>query len=303
MRRSEFVAGLGIATFAMSPPSASVERAEIALQEIERSTGGRLGVAAIDAGTHAILEHRADERFPMRSTFKVLAAAAILRNVDRGAESLDRKIHFTASDLLTYAPITAANVREGSMTVGALCGAAIEYSDNTAANLLLQALGGPPKVTSFARSIGDPLTRLDRFEPDLNSALPGDPRDTTTPAAMAADLQAVMLGNALSRASRASLAGWMLRCTTGASSLRAGFPTGWRIGDKTGSGGRRNTTGDSDTHNDIAVVWPPRQEPLVIAAYLTGANVSAAKSEAALAAVGRLANAWIAGAVASTERG
>ena len=157
------------------------------LAEIEAREGGRLGVFVRDTGTGATIEHRADERFPMCSTFKLLTAAAALKRVDQGAERLDRKIAYGPSDLLDYAPIAKAHVAEGGMTVADLCAAAIDWSDNTAGNLVLQSIGGPAGFTQFARSLGDEVTRLDRNEPTLNESLPGDPRDTTSPRAMAAE--------------------------------------------------------------------------------------------------------------------
>jgi beta-lactamase class A len=168
-----------------------------------------------------------------------------------------------------------------SMTVAQLCAAAIERSDNTAANLLVHSLLGPAGVTKFARKIGDPVTRLDRDEPQLNSAIPGDPRDTTTPAAMAADARALVLGNALSAHLRAQLRGWILACQTGGLSLRAGVPARWREGDKTGSG-------DHGTVNDVAIFWLPQRAPIVVAAYATGMTVSGTAQYAVLAGVGRI---------------
>ena len=174
------------------------------------------------------------------------------------------------------------------MALGSLCEAAITLSDNTAMNLLLASLKGPDAVTAFARSLDDAATRLDRTEPALNEAVPGDPRDTTTPSAMARDLTALVLGEALSAASRGRLAGWMVANTTGGTKLRAGLPPGWTVGDKTGAGGH-------GTSNDVAVAWTPDGRPLVVAVYLTGA-VSATEEarSAAMAAVGRIAAATLA---------
>src|SRR5215813_10801774 len=169
---------------------------------IEQRTGARIGVAAIDTGSGKRVDYRSGERYPMCSTFKFLAAAAVLKRVDEGKEKLDRFISYTANDILEYAPVTKAHLNDGGMTLGALCAAAIEQSDNTAGNLLLDAIGGPVGLTNFASSIGDEITRLDRKEPDLNSAIPGDERDTTTPAAMCADMQRLLLGSSLSESSR-----------------------------------------------------------------------------------------------------
>jgi len=259
------------------PPAAATQR----LAALEARIGGRLGVAVLDTGTGRRLEYRGAERFPLCSTFKVLLAGAVLSRVDRGQERLDRPVSYGPAALLDYAPVTRARVAEGRLTVGELCAAAVEVSDNTAANLLLDTLGGPAALTAFARSLGDAETRLDRHEPDLNEALPGDPRDTTTPSAMTATLQTLLLGSALEPASRQRLEGWMVAATTGRNKLRAGLPAGWIAGDKTGSGAR-------GTMNDVALVRPPGQAPLLVAAYLTGSQASGADREAVLAEVGRL---------------
>ena len=243
MHRRSFLAGLAATVASLrarAPPSAE-ERLDLAnkrLAEIEAREGGRLGVFVRDTGTGSTLEHRTDERFPMCSTFKLLAAAAALKRVDEGAERLDRRIAYGPSDLLNYAPIARAHVAEGAMTLSDLCAAAIDWSDNTAANLILQAIGGPAGFTQFERSLGDSVTRLDRNEPRLNEATPGDKRDTTSPRAMAADMQKVLLGDTLSEASRLKLEAWLIGDKVGDKRLRAGLPSSWRIGDKTGSGER-----------------------------------------------------------------
>ncbi len=189
---------------AASLPFATASFADAnALAALEAKAGGRLGVAALDSSTGKRIDYRAGERFPMCSTFKLLAVAAILHRVDTHDERLDRWVQYGKADLLEYAPITKANVDKGGMLLGQLCAAAIEYSDNTAANLILVALGGPQGVTDYARSLGDRVTRLDRNEPTLNTAIPGDPRDTTTPAAMMSDLNALVQGTALSGRPRA----------------------------------------------------------------------------------------------------
>ena len=252
------------------------------LAALEAKTGGRLGVAALDVASGARLAHRDDERFPMCSTFKAMAVAAMLARVDRGADRLNRFVPYRRADLLEYAPVTRAHVRAGGMTVGELCAAAIEHSDNTAANLILASIGGPPGWTGFVRSLDDAASRLDRVEPALNDVAPGDTRDTTTPLAMLRDLELTVLGKVLSPASRDRLAGWMVACETGKQRLRAGLPSAWRVGDKTGTcDSHHNTTGD------IAVAWAPGG-PMVIASYLADANVDPVGRDAALAEVGRI---------------
>lgn len=249
---------------------------------IEARLGGRMGAAALDTQTGKHFEHRATERFPMCSTFKVVLVSAILSRVDANQEKLDRFIHYTKADLLDYAPITKAHLQEGGMTISALCAAAIEYSDNTAANLLLTILGGPAHVTRYAHSLGDSVTRLDRTEPTLNNAAPGDVRDTTSPLAMLHDMQTLLLEKkALSSDSRQRLDAWLVANTTGSGSLRAGLPSAWRIGDKTGSGKNGAT-------NDIAICWPPNRAPIFITAYFVGSSASYADRCAALAEVGRI---------------
>ena len=265
--RRFFVAALAatMAPLRARATTSAEERLNLAnkrLTEIEAREGGRLGVFVRDTHSGATIEHRADERFPMCSTFKLLTAAAALKRVDDGAERLDRTISYGQSDLLDYAPITKAHVAEGGMTLGDLCAAAIDWSDNTAANLVLQAIGGPPGFTQFARSLGDKVTRLDRTEPTLNEATPGDPRDTTSPAAMAKDMQKVLLGDALSEGSRRQLQTWLIHDKVGDKRLRAGLPSSWRIGDKTGSGERGST-------NTIAIIWPPERAPLIATVYYT----------------------------------
>lgn len=277
MLRDEFLAS----AFAAAVAPAGDVAAQ--LSALEKRTGGRLGVFAVDTGSGRIFSHRAGERFPMCSTFKLLAVGTVLWRVDGGREKLDRPIAFTKGDLLTYAPVTSKHVASGSMAVGALCQAVIEYSDNTAANLVLKSIGGPPGWTRFARSLGDSVSRLDRYEPELNSAIAGDVRDTTTPIAMARNMRKLLLGDQLSPASRERLTTWLIACRTGTDRIRAGIPKGWRAGDKTGSG-------DNGTYNDIAIVLPPERKPILVTAYLNGSKLSGDASSAILADVGRYAS-------------
>jgi beta-lactamase class A len=232
-----------------------------AFADLEKQhAGSRIGVAAIDPSTNRRVEYRSDERFIMCSTFKVLAAAAVLKRVDENKEKLGRFVTYGEAQLLSHAPVTRAHVKEGGMTLEALCAAAIEQSDNTAANLLLEAIGGPEKVTELARSLGDKFTRLDHTEPELNIARPGKDDDTTTPAAMCAALQRLLTSDFLSVAARTRLEGWMQQNQTGFKMIRAGIPADWKAGDKTGR------SGDGAT-NDIAVVRPPSGGPVFIAIY------------------------------------
>jgi beta-lactamase class A len=249
------------------------------LAAIEARASARLGVAALDLGTGAWFSHRADERFAMCSTHKALSAAAILARVDRGRDSLARRLRIDARDLLPYSPVTRLHVG-GSMSLADICEAAITMSDNTAANLMLASLGGPAGLTAWLRQLGDALTRLDRTEPFLNEAARGDPRDTTTPRAMAADLRRLALGDALAPDSRQRLLTWLFACKTGDRRLRAGVPAGWRVADKTG-------TGKNGAAGDVGVLWPPGSPPIIVAAYIADTTAAPAEQDAALAGAAR----------------
>lgn len=263
-RRHFLLAGSALAFAGISPARALQSQADTPadrLAALEARLGGRLGVAAIDSGSGRRILHRADERFPVCSTFKAIAAAAILARSSAEPGLLDRRMTYTASDLVRWSPVTEKHVDTG-MSVAALCAAALQYSDNTAGNLLMRLLGGPAAVTDYARRLGNASFRLDRWETELNTAIPGDPRDTATPADMAASLQALLLGDALAEAQRTQLKTWLLGNTTGAKRIRAGMPAGWTVADKTGSG-------DYGAANDIAVCWPPAGAPIVLAIYHT----------------------------------
>jgi beta-lactamase class A len=250
------------------------------LAEIEKKSGGRLGCAMLDIASGKQIAHRGDERFPMCSTFKFLAAAFVLHRVEQGQEHLDRRVVFSRKDLVHYSPLTEKQVDGKGMTIAELCAAVMIFSDNTAANLLLASFGGPPALTAFLRTTGDSITRLDRTEPTLNEAIPGDPRDTTTPVAMLQNLSRLLLGNILNLALRQMLTDWMIACQTGKTKLRAGLPSDWKAGDKTGSG-------NNGTNNDIAIFWPPHRAPILITAYLTGSNLPDQEQNAIVADVGR----------------
>jgi beta-lactamase class A len=284
LNRREF----GIACVAASIVGARAEAysdpsAQIAV--LEASLGGRMGVSALDTGSGRRIDHRGDERFAMCSTFKWLLAATVLARADEGALALSQPISYTADDLPSHSPITRAHLGQGAMDVEAMCAAAVEESDNGAANLLLRTIGGPASVTEYARSLGDSLTRLDRTELALNENRPGDQRDTTTPNAAAADLHRVLLADALRPRSRERLIGWMRNCQTGLDRLRAGLPPGWVVADKTGTG---TGTGATSAANDIAVAWPPGHPPIIIASYISGSAAALEKQSAAHARIGRI---------------
>jgi beta-lactamase class A len=288
LERREFVAGL---CAGLVCPAAGGLVATTAVQEIaslEQRTGGRLGVAALYTGSGVRLAHRAGERFAMCSTFKLMLSAAVLTRVERGTLRLEQPVSYSRTQLLPNSPVTAAHVAEGTLPLERLAQAALEESDNTAANLLLALIGGPPGYTAYLRGLGDSTTRLDRNELALNSNLPGDPRDTTTPAAMLADMQRTLLGEALAEASRSRLLDWMRNCRTGGERLRAGLPPGWSAGDKTG-------TGDHGAVNDLAIFWPPgRRPPVLVVCYMSQSERSTDILNAAQARIGAIVAALVA---------
>lgn len=237
--------------------------AQAQLAALEQAAGGRLGVSALHVGSGARVAYRADERFPMCSTFKSMLAAAVLARSTSDAHLLDKRVRYEAKELVTYSPITEKHLSEG-MTVAELCAATLQYSDNSAANFLMKILGGPQAVTAYARSIGNEVFQLERWETELNSAIPGEIRDTTSPAATVHSLQHLLLGTSLPAQQRQQLDTWMRGNTTGDQRIRAGVPAGWSVADKTGSGAHGSV-------NDIGVAWPPTGagSPLVIAVYYT----------------------------------
>jgi beta-lactamase class A len=268
-------------TFLAASAASAANDATTRIAAIETRMGGRIGVAALDTSSSKRIDYRPQERFPMCSTFKFLAVAAVLKRVDEKQDKLDRFVPYDVKQILEYAPVTKEHLKEGGMTLGALCAAAIEQSDNTAGNLLLNAVGGPVGLTNFVRTLGDRVTRLDRFEPELNSAIPGDERDTTTPAAICSDMQRLLLGDALSEASRLQLEEWLQHNETGGLMIRAGVPSNWIVGDKTGRGANGAT-------NDIAIIRPPGRPPILLAIYFVGSTATANDRSAAIAEVAKI---------------
>lgn len=250
-----------------------------AIRAAEEGLGARLGVLIRETGGRRSWSHRAEERFPMCSVFKALAGAAVLARVDQGQDHLDRLIPYGRADLVAYSPVTEAHAGEG-MSLGALCEAAITLSDNTAGNLILATLGGPEGLTRWLRAIGDDVTRLDRWETALNEATPGDPRDTTTPTALCATLEAIALGPVLSTPSRSQIIAWMAGNKVGDTKVRAGLPAGWRVADKTGAGGH-------GTNNDAGLIWPPGRAPILFAILTTETSASVDAKNAAMADIAR----------------
>lgn len=250
-----------------------------AFADLERTHAATLGVTAIDTGTGRTVGYRGGERFPFASSNKTFIAAATLQ---RSSDAdLDVVVHYTSADLLSYAPITSRFVDTG-MTVRELLDAMLRFSDNTAANLLVARLGGPDVVEQWLRGIGDRTTNVDRIEPDLNEALPGDARDTTTPAQFVADLRGVVLGSTLETKDRTILRNTMLDNTTGDDTIRAGVDPAWPVADKTG-------TGEYGVRDDIAVVYPAGRAPIVVVTMSRKATADATPDNALLAAATKVA--------------
>jgi beta-lactamase class A len=281
-RRAALAGGL-FAVPALARAQTSSNDASAALADLERSAGGQLGVAMLNLASGRRAGHRQDERFLLCSTFKAFVAAFVLARVERKEERLERRIVFSKKDLVPWSPGTEANVGGRGMTVAALCEATVTLSDNTAANLLLRSFGGPAALTQYLRSIGDKVTRLDRYEPGLNEHEgPGDQRDTSTPAAVVETLKTLLFGEVLSKPSRAQFAAWLIGNKTGDRRLRAGFPDGWLVGDKTGTNG-------SGSANDIGVAWPAAGGAVIVAAFYRNPTTTAAARDAVHAEVGRIA--------------
>lgn len=252
-----------------------------AFADLEATHGARLGVFALDTGTGRSVAHRADERFPMASTFKGLACGALLHEHPLSSGFFEQVIHYPRHELVEYSPVTEQHVDTG-MKVADLCHAAITVSDNTAGNQILKLLGGPAGFTAFLRTLGDDTSRLDRWETELNTAIPGDERDTTTPAALAADYRALVLGDALAAPEREQLRTWLVATTSGADRIRAGLPAEWTLGHKTGTPAYGSAL-------DVGIAWPPGREPLVIAVLSTKPQQDAQPDSALLAAATRAA--------------
>lgn len=273
----------GLAALAAAPATAQAQPGGVnaELRALEASVSGRLGVYAARSDGRMILAYNMGDRFPMCSTFKASLVGAVLARIDRGREQLTRRLPISPADILPNSATVEAHLAAGAISVADTCAAAIHLSDNAAANLLLRAIGGPAALTRFWRGLGDPMTRLDRTETSLNEAAPGDPRDTTTPAAMAHTMSALLFGRALTTASRRQLTEWMAGTRTGLARLRAGVPQTWRAADKTGTGAHGST-------NDIAAFWPPTGLPIIVTCYLTETNADQPAREAVHAGVARL---------------
>lgn len=256
-------------------------------QALEAKAQGRLGVSIVDTATGQQWGWREDERFMMLSSFKLLASALVLHRVDQGQESLQRRMAYPRSALIPWSPITEKHADGPGLTLGELCAATITTSDNTAGNLILESYGGPAALTAYARQLGDAVTRLDRNEPTLNRPSSDGLLDTTSPHAMAQTMHKLLVGEALSTASRQQLRQWLLANTTGGKRLKAGVPASWQVGDKTGT--------NATDANDIGFLIPPQGAPWIVTAYLAGSSAEGAVKDACLADVA----AWVAQQVAA----
>lgn len=249
------------------------------VQEVENRLSARVGVSVIDTGSGKVWSYKGDQRFPTNSTFKAFLCAAFLDAGDAGRTDPDRAVTIRQKDLVTYSPVTEKRVGGKSFTVRELCEVTVTTSDNAAANLVMQDIGGPEALNGFLRRIGDEKTRADRWEPESNTGYPGDDRDTTTPDAAAETLKKLVLGTALTSQSRDQLTEWLIGNKVGNSTLRAGLPEGWKIADKTGAGG-------NGSRNNIAVIWPEDREPVVIAIYITQTEAPFKARNRAIAEIG-----------------
>lgn len=283
---ASMVATIASRGFAQSPASLT------GLGKLELKSGGKLGVYILDTHSGRHIGHRIDERFGMCSSFKLALAAVVLNEADHDRLRLDEVIPYTKADVIGHAPIAEKNLARGGMTVEEMAQAAQEQSDNTATNLLLKRLGGPAAFTMALRQLGDLVTRLDHFEPEMNKVQPGEEHDTTTPRAMAQFVSQALTGSLLKSASRDKLIGWMIATETGAARLRAGLPKQWRAGDKTGSFWGKDAP---NRVNDVAIAWPPNRAPLIITAYFVSpvlADDLRDEDQAVLAQVGAIAAQW-----------
>jgi beta-lactamase class A len=291
INRRAALAGAGL-WLAAGCASTSAEFGKAAIQSLEDRSGGRLGVFFLEARTGRYFSYRGDERFSMCSTFKMPLAAIILREAEAGRLDLEHFVPFTRADIVANSVTTERELAKGGMSVAELAEAAQVNGDNTAANLLLDLIGGPKGFTMMLRSVGDTKTRLDRNEPEVNLGPPGEVRDTTTPRAMARLMETLILGDVLTPDARERMISWMVATRTGLGRIRAGLPTDWRAGDKTGSGIASVMV---NKYNDIAIAWPDDSSPIIVTAYFEASapfEELRDEDEAVLAEVGRLAASW-----------
>lgn len=274
--------GAALVLCTLNAQSATIDAARLAgvAKQEEQSLNARIGIAVIDTTDGQTVSYRGDERFPHNSTHKALLCSALLRKVDEGHVALSDTTQFTQNQLVEYSPITEKFVAPATISWQQVCAAALGYSDNTAANLLITQLGGPQAINNFLAEIGDSVTHLDRLEPELNSAIPGDKRDTTTPVAISHTVQKLALGNVLQPASREQLIQWMRDDKVADALLRSVLPAGWSIADKTGAGAY-------GSRSIVSIVWPEKRKPLIVSVYITQTSASMPQSNEAIARIGK----------------
>lgn len=296
-RRTLLSSSLALALSGCSNPFKEriTTQAETQLTELELRSGGRLGAYILDTGSGQMIGHRMDERFAMCSTFKLSLAAAVMQLAEQGKLDLDRVLPYSESDLFQYAPVTRNNLADGGMSNLELAKAAVITSDNTAANLLLRHIGGPAALTNFWRSLGDEVSRLDRYELELNYVRSGEVQDTSSPKAMGQSMAIFLTTDALSLQLRESLASWMIETSTGMKRIRAGLPESWLHGDKTGTFYAESY---ANKYNDLAIFWPPERPPVIVVGFYEAdgyyPNIRD-QDQAVLAELGRIAAAMAIG--------
>jgi len=277
--RSLRLAAVSLAVTVTATRAIVAQELETVIVNWEAQLDARIGVLLRDVSSDWQVTHRADERFAMSSTFKPLLCGAVLAQVDAGREKLSQQVTYQTSDLVPYSPVTEQHVDTG-MTVAELCEATLTISDNTAANLLLRRINGPKGLTGFLRKIGDTTTRLDRLEPMLNDAVPGDLRDTTTPRAILASLEKLLLTDILQPQSALQLQQWMIDDQVAGALIRAHVPDDWQIGDKSGAGGH-------GSRGIIAFLRAPDGETYLAAIYLTESQANFSRRNEVIADIGR----------------
>ena len=284
------VAALALAGCVGPRQVASSITANAALAALEARVGGRLGVLVLDTASGRMTGHHYDEAFAMCSTFKLALAAAVLQQADQGRLNLDMALRYTQADMVPHAPVTGPNLAKGAMRIIDLAEATQKTSDNVAANLLIKHLGGPAAITAIFRSWGDDVTRLDRYEPDLNNVPTGEARDTTTPGAFAGTMARLLTDDRILKpASRDMLIQWMVDTNTGMKRIRGGLPSSWKSGDKTGTA---NSANFNNKTNDVAIFWPPARPPVIVTAFYEADGKyeqTRDADQAVLAEVGRIA--------------
>lgn len=275
------IAFAGVVGAFVSFPAFALNTARLleAVRSEESRLSARVGMAVFDANTGTTWSYRGNERFPLNSTHKALSCAALLARVDEQLLALDQPVSIGKESLVAYSPVTEKSLSPETMTLREVCRAAVSYSDNTAGNVVIDAIGGTRAFNAYMRAIGDEQTRLDRREPELNEGTPGDARDTSTPESVVGSLRRIVLGDALSVPSRAELTRWMLDDQVGDALLRATLPADWTIADKTGAGGH-------GSRSIVAVIWPPSGRPVVVGVYVTQTQASIHASSQAIARIG-----------------